>query len=93
MTLIITFIVTALNLYKWAIIFNIILSFLIVSPQNKLYLFLFDVLNPLYTQLQKIPHKIWMFDFTPLIALILIDVILGIISINFGSYMPLIPNL
>ncbi len=86
MNSIITFILITWNLYKWIIILNIVLSFLRVSPQNKLYLFSSDILNPLYNQIRKIPHSIWIFDFTPLIAIILIDLILFIIQVNFGIY-------
>lgn len=78
----ITFITIFGRLIVYAIIARIIISWLQVSRRNfnygKFSKFLFDITEPFIGVARKIPHRIGMFDLSPLIAIIAIDLLVEV---------------
>jgi YggT family protein len=58
-----------------AIIFRAILSWFSPSPTNMLVVIVYRVTEPLLAPLRRIIPRAGMFDFTPLVAIILLQVI------------------
>jgi len=75
MDFLINFLMITLSLLKWIVLANIVMSLIRVSKTNILYLFTNNLLEPIYLQVRKLPHKVWMFDFSPLFILIWADLI------------------
>jgi len=47
-----------LSLLKWIVLANIVMSLIRVSKTNILYLFTNNLLEPIYLQVRKLPHKV-----------------------------------
>ncbi len=73
MKFIIEFLLITVWLFKWIVIFHVVMSF--IWKDNKVYNFLDDVVSPIYNKIKKFPHSVWMFDFSPIITLFLADMI------------------
>ena len=58
-----------------AIIFRVILSWFSPSPTNMLVVILYRVTEPLLSPLRRIIPRAGMFDFTPLVAIVLLQLI------------------
>lgn len=58
-----------------AIFIRAILSWFAVSPNNKLVVILYEITDPILSPLRRIIPPVGGFDFTPLIAIILLQVI------------------
>lgn len=71
------------NLITYAIIGRILISwFTLGNPgarRGKFSQFLHDVTDPVINLARKIPHQFAMIDFSPLIALIAIDILAGLL--------------
>lgn len=74
------FIVTFVNIVRqiivYSILFRIILSWVSMGgPQryNKITRFINDISDPVINLARKVPHRIGMMDFAPLIAMIAVD--------------------
>jgi YggT family protein len=63
------------DVLAFAIIFRAILSWFSPSPTNMLAIILYRVTEPLLAPLRRIIPKTGMFDFTPLVAIILLQLI------------------
>lgn len=72
------------NLITYAIIGRILVSWFTMGrpgPQGPISRILYEVTDPVINLAKKLPHKIGMIDLSPLIALIGIDLIIGLIVI------------
>ena len=58
-----------------AIIFRTILSWFALSPTNRLVIVLYQVTEPVLSPLRRIIPRAGMLDFTPLVAVILLQLI------------------
>jgi len=63
------------ELLTLAIIFRAILSWFQPRPTSKLTIILYRITEPLLAPLRRIIPRVGMFDFTPLIAIILLQLI------------------
>jgi len=63
-----------------AIFARVILSWFSLSPTNRLAIILYQVTEPLLAPLRRIIPRVGMFDFTPLVAIILLRLIAGLLS-------------
>lgn len=74
---------------KWIIIFDIILSWLIIFWLKARPVFIANIIDPMYKYVKKyIPTNLWPFDFTPIIILIFMELIITLIlSLNPDIYM------
>jgi YggT family protein len=57
------------------IVFRVIMSWFSPSPTNRLALILFQITEPLLRPLRRIIPRVGVFDFTPLVAIIILQVI------------------
>jgi len=62
-----------------AIIFRAIVSWFSPSPTNRLVIVLYQVTEPVLSPLRRIIPRAGMLDFTPLVAIILLQVISGLL--------------
>lgn len=79
-----TFVVILGNLMTYAIIIRILLSWFNTGgfrQKGRFSLFIDEITNPIINLAKKLPHKIGMLDFAPLIALIGLDLIVSLITI------------
>lgn len=71
------FILILTNVVVYAILARILMSWLVVGsgkrPNGKAYQFLYDSTEPLIGVARKIPHRLGMIDFAPLIAMFAVD--------------------
>lgn len=77
------------NLLVYAFIARVIMSMFVMMPPygrggGKFYKFLCETTDPILNIIKKMPHKIGMFDFSPMIAIFGLD-ILGSILVRFLS--------
>ena len=81
------FVVILGNLITYAIIARIIVSWMSMGQmgqKGRVSQFLYDVTEPVIRLARKLPHKIGMFDFAPLIALLGVD-LLGMLIVMLLS--------
>ncbi len=80
---VISFLLIFRDLITYLIIARIIVSWFSMGrrPQGRIVYFLQDVTEPVINIARKIPHKIGMFDFAPLIALIGLDLFVRVVII------------
>ena len=62
-----------------SIIFRAIVSWFSPSPTNRLVIVLYQVTEPVLSSLRRIIPRAGMLDFTPLVAIILLQVISGLL--------------
>lgn len=83
------FVIVLGNLITYAIIGRIIMSWLTMGqpggPRGRFSQFLFDVTEPVIRLARKLPHRIAMIDFAPLIALIAVDLIVSGLVIGLSK--------
>jgi len=72
------FVRTFADLYSFLVFFRIILSWIPTRP-NKLTFFVSDVTDPFLRTCRRIIPPIAMIDFSPILALFLIDIFAGIL--------------
>jgi len=78
------FVVILGNLITYAIIGRILVSWLSMGrmgPRGRFSQFLYSVTDPVIAVARKIPHRVGMFDLSPLIALIAIDLLVGVVIV------------
>ncbi len=68
------------NVLSLAIIVRVILSWFSPSPTNRLVIILYQVTEPFLAPLRRIIPRVGMFDFTPVVAIILLRLIAGLLS-------------
>lgn len=79
-----TFFIILGNLLTYAIIIRILLSWFNMGgfkQKGNFSLFIDEITNPIINLAKKLPHRIGMMDFAPLIALIGLDLIVSLITI------------
>lgn len=87
-------IVLFLDIIRFIIIADIILSWLTLFWLKIRPKFISDIIDPIYESIKKIiPTKIWIFDLTPIVVLICIIIIKWFILINFPEVNNLILKL
>jgi len=64
-----------------AIFIRVLLSWFPIDPRNPLVMFLYDITEPILEPLRRVIPRMGMFDLSPLVALILIQV-LGNLAVN-----------
>lgn len=79
MTFLIQFTNVFFNLLSWAIIARILLSWFKTNPGGRFSQFLYNTTEPVLRIARRILPPIGMMDFSPILALILMDVIRGLI--------------
>ncbi len=83
MTTLLLTIVIFLEILEYIVIFDIILSWLILLWIRFRPKFIHEILNPLYKIVQKyIPTRFWAFDFTPIIIILLLAFVRGFIIMS-----------
>lgn len=68
----------------YAILFRIILSWMSMGqmrPPGRFSLFIRDLTDPVINLARKLPHRIGMFDFAPLVAMIAVELLAELIII------------
>ena len=75
------------NLIRWlcevlslAIIARVIVSWFSPSPTNRLVIILYQVTEPFLAPLRRIIPRVGMFDFTPLVAIIILRLIVSLLT-------------
>ena len=68
------------QILTWVIILRVILSWFSPRPTNRLAIILYRVTEPLLAPLRRIIPRAGMFDFTPLVAIILLQLICYLID-------------
>lgn len=74
MNVILTVIVTLLDVLSWVIIADALLSF-VLPPDHTIRQTLGTILNPIYAPIRRIVPPLGMMDVTPLVVLILLRVL------------------
>ncbi len=75
MTFLFNFITFLCEVLSFAIILRAILSWFSPRPTNRLAIILYQITEPLLAPLRRIIPRVGMFDFTPLVAIILLQLI------------------
>ncbi len=75
----IQFIGTFFDLLTIAIVARILMSWFRASRTGRLSQFLYDVTEPVLRIARKVTPRIGMFDFSPIVALIALDIIQGLL--------------
>lgn len=88
-------IITLLEILKYAIIANAILSFLPNLRHNQLVGILYQITEPILSPIRNLLERSafgrnMMFDISPIIAILLIEVVERIVAGFFMGYMPFI---
>ncbi len=77
-------IIVLLELISYIVIFDVILSWLVLLGIRFRPKFIADIINPLYKSVKKIlPTAFWPLDFTPIIVIILLIFLKWVIFILF----------
>lgn len=63
-----------------AIIGRIIMSFIDPTGQNRISQILFEITEPILGPLRRIIPSVGMFDFSPMVALLLLNLLQGLVS-------------
>ncbi|MBA7616768.1 hypothetical protein ES703_24067 [subsurface metagenome] len=63
-----------------AIFARVILSWFSLSPTNRLVIILYQVTEPFLAPLRRIIPRVGMFDFTPVVAIILLQLLARLLS-------------
>ena len=63
-----------------AILARVIISWFSPSPTNSLAIILYQVTEPFLAPLRRIVPRVGMFDFTPFVAVILLQLLAGLLS-------------
>lgn len=84
MTTIIFSIVLFLDILRFIVIIDVIISWLMVFWLKIRPNFIADIIDPMYDNIKKIiPTKIWMFDLTPIVVLFIILFLKWILIVSF----------
>lgn len=87
-------IIILLEIVSYIVIFDVILSWLILLWINFRPKFIADIIDPLYKNIKKIiPTSIWPFDFTPIVIILLLMFIKGALYIVFPELQIEVNNL
>ena len=65
---IISFLITVLDIVKYAILARVIMSWIQVSPHNKIVRFIYEITEPLLKTVRGILPRTGMIDFAPLLT-------------------------
>ncbi len=85
MEFIISFIITVLDILKFAILARVIMSWIQVNPSGRVARFIYEITEPVLKFVRNILPKTGMIDFAPLLAFFAIGFIqMGIISLLGG---------
>jgi YggT family protein len=68
------------EVFTLVIIARVILSWFSPSPTNRLAIILYQVTEPFLAPLRRIIPRVGMFDFTPLVAIVLLRLIVSLLS-------------
>ena len=79
MTVLISFVSLLCQLLIIAIILRAILSWFALNPRNPVNTILYQITEPILAPLRRIVPRIGMLDITPLIAIILLQLIVSVI--------------
>lgn len=86
-------IIMFLNLIKYLIILEVIISWLVIFWIVIKIQFIQNITMPLYNYIKKIlPTTFWMIDFTPIIVIIWIEVIISILVSIFPEALTILQN-
>ena len=77
---ILTFINVLLELLSFAIILRVILSWINIDKTGSFYLFIRDITEPIMAFFRKYTPKFGMIDLSPIIAILVIDLLIRIIN-------------
>lgn len=80
MTTILFFISTLANILAFAVFIRAILSWFPLAPNNTLMAILYQITEPVLEPLRRVIPRIGMIDITPLVAIILLQLIAQIAS-------------
>jgi YggT family protein len=69
------FVYILVNILTWAIIIRALMSWFNPSPENPIVRFINEITDPILIPLQRIVPRIGMIDITPIVAIILLNVI------------------
>ena len=75
MAFLFNFISVVCEVLTWAIVLRAILSWFSLRPTNRLAIILYRITEPILSPLRRIIPRIGMLDFTPLVAIILLQLI------------------
>jgi len=74
-----TFIRFLCEVLTLAVVLRVILSWFSLSPTNRLFMVLFQITEPFLRPLRRIIPKAGMFDFTPLVAIIILQLVANLL--------------
>lgn len=84
MEFVLSFLITVLDVIKYAIFVRVIMSWIQVSPNNKIVRFTNDITEPMLRQIKKMLPRMGMIDLSPLIAFFGISFIQGLLISILG---------
>ena len=74
------FLVLMCNILSFAILLRAILSWFPISPNNSLVVVLFQVTEPFIAPLRRVIPSLGMMDITPLVAMVLLQIVASTLS-------------
>lgn len=82
MEFVLSFLITVLDIIKYAIFARIILSWIKINPHNRIIRFIYEITEPVLKLVRNILPKTGMIDFSPLLAFFAIGFIqVGLLSL------------
>ena len=79
MTNIVAIIITFARLYQWVVIIHVLLTWIIRDPYHPLRQSVDRLVQPLLDPIRRIMPPMGMFDFSPVVLLILIQVVINLL--------------
>ena len=80
------FLDTLIWILTMAIFLRAIISWFPINPSNPLVVLLHQITEPILAPLRRVIPRIGMVDITPLVAIILLQVISGVVATAFPTY-------
>ena len=77
---VLTFVSTLIYILNFAIIVRSLMSWFNPSPENPIVRFVIEITEPVLAPLRRIVPRIGMIDITPIVAILLLNVILQILE-------------
>lgn len=79
MNSVIVFVNIFAELLQVAIIIRIVFSWINVDKDSRIYQFIRDISEPILAPFQRIIPRLWMIDFSPIVALLALDLARGLL--------------
>ena len=86
MALVATFVQVLITVLSWAIIIRALITWFPIAPDSPIVRVLDDITEPIMAPLRRVVPRIGMLDITPIVALLLLQLLGSILSQGLQSY-------